>query len=198
MRSNKTETMPENERPDTRDQDSGDEPTSETQKSEAGELELLTQKVGELEASVNTYKDQFLRKAAEFENYKKRVENDIASMTRISTEDLIQKLLPVLDDFERMIKAHKAAEENEGQADHAFIKGVELIYSKYKRILEAQGVKEFDALGKPFDPALHEALMQMAKEGVPGHTVIEEIEKGYTLFDKVIRHARVIVSAEAT
>jgi molecular chaperone GrpE len=190
--------MPDNETPDTHEQDASAEPTGEAQNADASELELLTQKIGELEASSSMFKDQLLRKAAEFENYKKRVENDISSMTRISTEDLIQKLLPVLDDFERMIKANKAAEEKEGQADNAFMKGVELIYSKYKRILESQGVKEFETLGKPFDPALHEALMQMAKEGVPPHTVIEEIEKGYTLFDKVIRHARVIVSAEAS
>ena len=190
--------MPENETPDTHEQDESVPMTRETQKADASEPEIASQRIIELESSVTMYKDQLLRKAGEFENYKKRVENDFASMTKFSTEELIQKLVPVLDDFERMIKANKAAEEKEGKAESPFIKGVELIYSKYKRILEAQGVKEFETLGKPFDPALHDALMQMPKEGVPPHTVIEEIEKGYMLFEKVIRHARVIVSAEVT
>ena len=185
MSSKVTETMPDNESPDTNEQEQSVPTTSETQR------------ISELESSVSMYKDQLLRKAAEFENYKKRVENDFASMTKFSSEELIQKLIPVLDDFERMIKATKSAEEKEGKADSSFIKGVELIYSKYRRILEAQGVKEFETLGKPFDPALHDALMQMPKEGVPPHTVIEEVEKGYMLHEKVIRHARVIVSAEA-
>jgi len=198
MPSKATETMPENQTPDTHDQEESLPPTNEAQKAEASESEIASQRVSELESSVTLYKDKLLRKAAEFENYKKRVENDFASMTKFSTEELIQKLVPILDDFERMIKANKAAEEKEGKADSAFIKGVELIFSKYKRILEAQGVKEFETLGKPFDPALHDALMQMPMEGVPPHTVIEEIEKGYMLFEKVIRHARVIVSAEVS
>lgn len=198
MSSKPTETMPENETTDTNDQAERVPETNEAQKAEGTEPEIAHQRINELESSVAMYKDQLLRKAAEFENYKKRVENDFASMTKFSTEELIQKLLPVLDDFERMIKATKAAEEKEGKNDSAFIRGVELIYSKYRRILEAQGVKEFETLGKPFDPALHDALMQMPKDGVPPHTVIEEVEKGYMLHEKVIRHARVIVSAEAT
>ena len=164
---------------------------------ELSELELLSNRIAELEGSATTYKDQLLRKAAEFENYKKRIENESASLTRFSNEDLIQKLLPVMDDFERMIKANKLAMPKENSSEDVFIKGVELIYSKLKRIMEAQGVKDFEVVGKPFDPSLHDALMQMPKEGVPPHTVLEEVEKGYKLHDKVIRPARVIVSAEA-
>lgn len=165
---------------------------------ELNELDLMSEKITELEAGVLQYKDQLLRKAAEFENYKKRVENESASIIKYSNEDLIQKLLPVLDDFERMIKANKAGSVKENSAEDVFFRGVELIYSKLKRIMEAQGVKEFEVMGKPFNPELHDALMQMPKEGVPAHMVIEEIEKGYMLHDKVIRHARVIVSAEAS
>jgi len=178
-------------------EESGSEPEGSTsQMADAGEVDLLRGKLAELETSLNQYKDQFLRKAAEFENYKKRVENDSAAMIRFSNEDLIQKLLPVLDDFERMIKANK--HNQEATSDDAFMKGVELIYSKFKKILEALGVREFEVVGKPFNPELHDALMQMPREGVPSHTVLEEVEKGYMLHDKVIRHARVIVSAEAS
>jgi molecular chaperone GrpE len=72
-----------------------------------------------------------------------------------------------------------------------------LIYNKLMKILESQGVKTFDSLGKPFDPYYHDALLQVPKNDIPPHTVIEEVEKGYLLHDKVIRHAKVIVSGEA-
>ncbi len=155
-------------------------------------------KIAELEESVNQYKDQLLRKAAEFENYKRRTENDLASMVRFSTEELITKLLPVLDDFERSLKMSKergGTSEN-GNDESGFIRGVELIYAKFKKLLETHGVKEMSVIGQPFDPNLHDALLQMPKEGVPPHTVIEQVDKGYMLHDKVIRHARVIVSAD--
>lgn len=164
------------------------------QATELSDLDLLSGKITELENSAIQFKDQLLRKAAEFENYKKRVENDYASMIRFSNEDLITKLLPALDDFERSLKAVKG---NETQAaENVFMKGIELIYNKLKKTLEAQGLKHFEVLGKSFDPQLHDALLQMPKNDVPPHTVIEEVEKGYMLHEKVIRHARVVVSAD--
>jgi molecular chaperone GrpE len=155
-------------------------------------------KIAELEESVNQYKDQLLRKAAEFENYKRRTENDLASMVRFSTEELITKLLPVLDDFERSLKMSKerGGPSENGNDESGFIRGVELIYAKFKKLLETHGVKEMNVIDQPFDPNLHDALLQMPKEGVPPHTVIEQVDKGYMLHDKVIRHARVIVSAD--
>ena len=174
--------IPLEEQPNTND---------ERQASEQSETQS---KITELEHVVNQFKDQLLRKAAEFENYKKRVENDYASIVKYSNEELIVKFLPVLDDFERSMKALQA-NSSDGN-DSSFVKGFELIYNKFKKILETQGVKHFDVVGKPFDPQLHDALMQLPNANVPPHTVIEEIEKGYMLHDKVIRHARVVVSAE--
>jgi molecular chaperone GrpE len=165
---------------------------------EPTEAELLQSKVAELENSVNQFKDQFLRKAAEFENYKKRIESDYSMMIKFSTEGLITELLPVLDDFERSMKAGQNAKESNNVAvnEEAFAKGMELIYNKLKKFMAAQGVKTFESLGKPFDPYYHDALLQVSRKDVSPHTVIEEVEKGYTLHEKVIRHARVIVSAE--
>ena len=162
---------------------------------ELSEIDMLSSKVQELESSVNYYKDQLLRKAAEFDNFKKRTENDYTGLIRYSTEDLIMKLLPVLDDFERSMKAYRALPV-EQQTAGAFMEGVELIYTKFKRMLDAQGVKPFEVVGKPFDPHLHDALMQTPRADVPPHTVVDEVEKGYMLHDKVIRHAKVVVSAE--
>lgn len=159
---------------------------------ELTELDLLSGKVVELEKSVNQYKDQLLRKAADFENYKKRIENDSAAIVKYANEDLIEKLLPVLDDFERSFDALK----NLNSESESFLKGVELIYQKFKRVLEIQGVKPLEAVGKQFDTELHDALLQMPSTDHPPHTVMQEVEKGYLLNDRVIRHAKVIVSGE--
>ena len=168
--------------------------------SESTEADQLRAQIAELEQNVIQLKDQLLRKAAEFENYKRRTENDFASMVRFSTEELITKLLPILDDFERSMKMNKSRGEsgaNANSADEAgFFRGVELIFNKFKKLLETHGVKEMEVVGKPFDPAVHDALLQIPKNDVPPHTILEEVDKGYMLHDKVIRHARVIVSAD--
>ena len=167
-------------------------PDNPAQLTELTDIDMISSKVVELENSINQYKDQLLRKAAEFENYKKRVENDSSNIIRFANEDLIEKLLPVLDDFERSFAALKdISSERE-----SFIKGVEMIYNKFKRVLDLQGVKPFEVIGKPFDPELHDALLQMPSADHPPHTVMQEVQKGYMLNDRVIRHAKVIVSTE--
>lgn len=180
----KTEGLPSGE--------TGGESSLPAAPSPPSEMETLKQKIAELEKSVELYKDQFLRKAAEFENFKKRMESDYLNITRYANEDLIVELLPVIDDVSRSLKIGKGRREF-----GAFFKGVELIHSKLMKTLEAQGLKPIEALGKPFNVEYHEALMQMPKEDVPPHTVIEEVEKGYMLHNKVIRHAKVIVSGNS-
>jgi molecular chaperone GrpE len=147
--------------------------------------------IAELEKSVAQYKDQLLRKAAEFDNFKKRTDAEYLERIRYASESLIEDLLPVIDDLERSLKAGKGK-----AADDIFYSGIELVYQKFLKILASRGMKPYDSLGKSFDTAHHDALMQMAKAGVPPHTVIEEIEKGYMLHDKVLRHAKVVVSAD--
>lgn len=177
-------------------------PNQETQNKlpELSEVDMLSGRIVELENTLTQYKDQLLRKAAEFENYKKRIENDSANLVRYANEDLIEKLLPVIDDFDRSFNALKNLKNTLGESvsveSDSIIKGIELIYNKFKRILELQDVKPLDVLGKPFDPTLHDALMMMPSADHPPHTVIQEVERGYTLHDRVIRHAKVIVSAE--
>lgn len=169
--------------------------------SDSSEIETLRARIAELEQSLDQTKDQLLRKAADFENYKRRMESDYASIIKYSNEELVVKLLPILDDFERSIKMSKKLEGTRTNAidpEESFIKGVELIYSKLRKVLEVQGVSELNVIGTPFDPALHDALLQVARADVPPHTVVEEVEKGYTMHGKVIRHARVVVSADAS
>lgn len=163
---------------------------------ELSEVDMLSSKIVELEATINQSRDQLLRKAAEFENYKKRVENDSLSLMKFFSEELIVKLLPVIDDFERSMKANKQNASSENSNESSFMKGMELIHAKFKKLLESQGVKHFEVVGKPFDPELHDALLLVPRSDVEPHTVVEEVDKGYMLHEKVIRHARVIVSSE--
>ena len=156
------------------------------------ELEALKAKVTELEESVEFFKDQLLRKAADFENFKKRTENDYVNFTRFANEDVITELLPILDDLTRSLKAGRERREF-----GPFYKGIELIHSKLMKTLEALGLKPIEAVGQQFNVDYHEALMQMLKENVPPHTIIEEVQKGYLLHDKVIRHSKVIVAGNS-
>lgn len=137
------------------------------------------------------YKDQLLRKAAEFENYKRRAEIDFANLVRNANEGLVLALLPVLDDFARSLKAGIEKKDFE-----SFLKGIELIQAKLTKILENQGLSPFESVGKPFDVDYHDALLQVPRADIPPHTVVEEVERGYKFNDRVLRHAKVIVSTE--
>jgi molecular chaperone GrpE len=160
----------------------------EYEKSKAKEQEL-NQKVEELERQVKDLKDQYLRKAAEFENYKRRTENDQMNLVKYAAEPFILKILQVYDDFNRSM-----GHINEANDVESIKQGLNLVFDKFKKTLEEEGVKKIEAKGQPFNVDYHEALMQQQKDDVPHHTVIEEIEPGYMYKDKVIRHAKVIVS----
>ena len=148
-------------------------------------------KIAQLENEISTLNDKLLRKAAEFENYKRRTENDQLNLLTYAAESFIQKLLPVIDDFERSLDHIDDAQELD-----AIKKGLHLIYDKLMKVLDEQGVKKIESTGEPFNVDFHEALMQREDNSVEPHTVLEEIEKGYIYKDKVIRHAKVIVSEE--
>jgi len=163
---------------------------SQEEKPAAEAVDESAKKLAETEQQLAQYKDLFLRKAAEFENYKKRADNESATIIRFANEDLIGEIIPVLDDFERFLKSAKEQKNHE-----VLSRGVELVYQKLLKTLESQGVKAFETVGKEFDVHYHDALMQVHREGVPPHIILEEVEKGYLLFDKVIRHAKVVVSS---
>ena len=151
------------------------------------------EKINELESKIMELQDLLLRKAAEFENYKRRTENDQMNLLSYAAESFIIKLLPVVDDFERSLK-----HINDAKDTGSIREGIKFMYDKLLKILNDQGVKKMEVVGKPFNVAFHDALMQRIDNSVPPHTVIEEIEPGYLYKDKVIRHAKVIVSDEST
>lgn len=154
-------------------------------------IQELQERIAQLEKERDDLKDRFLRKAAEFENYKRRTEQELSAFSKYAHEQFIVDLLPVLDDFERSLQISKERREF-----GPFYKGVELIYKKFSNLLESKGVKPIEAEGKPFDVDLHNALMQVPKDNVDPNTVIEEVEKGYLYNDKIIRYAKVIVAKE--
>ena len=151
------------------------------------------EKIAELESQVKEWQDKFLRKAAEFENYKRRTENDQFNLINYAAESFITKLLPVIDDFERSLQ-----HIDDDNSIDAVKKGIKLVYEKLLKVLDEQGVKKMQVEGQPFNVEYHDALMQKKDDSVPSHTVLEEIEKGYLYKDKVLRHAKVIVSEETT
>jgi len=132
----------------------------------------------ETEKQLNEYKELLQRLQAEFENYRKRVEEEKQNIVKFSCQNLIENLLDVLDNFDL---AFKNTENKE-----SFIKGVELVYSQFYSILEKEGLKKIKTEGK-FNPEFHEALMKQGE----GDEILEELQPGYILNDKVIRPAKV-------
>ena len=138
---------------------------------------------------IDELKDKYLRLFAEFENYKKRTVKDKLDLMRTAAQDTLSALLPVLDDFDR---AKNAAEQN-GNAD-SFNDGIGLIIKKLNTTLGQKGLKAMETNGEPFDAELHEAITEIPapNKKMKGH-VIDTVEKGYYLSDKIIRHAKVVV-----
>jgi molecular chaperone GrpE len=133
--------------------------------------------------------DKYLRLSAEFDNYRKRTLKEKMELTRLASEEILKNLLPVVDDFERAVKSME--ETNDADAVRA---GVDLIFTKFKDFMNNNGVKEIEALDKEFDADLHEAITKVpVKEEEKKGKVVDIIEKGYYLQDKIIRYAKVVV-----
>lgn len=148
-------------------------------------------KVKELEEQVMQLKDQYLRTAAEFENYKRRTDAERADFFAYAGEKLLTELLPVVDDFNRTMDSFEKSHDKE-----ALKKGIDLVYAKFRTVLEKQGLREMDSDGKKFDVNLHEAILQQPDETKDPETILTTVEKGYFLKDKVLRHAKVVVSSK--
>lgn len=146
------------------------------------ELEILRNELGE-------WKDKYIRKVAEFENYKKRNLKERMELIQTAGKEVIVDLLDVLDDCERAEKQLNASEDN-NQAKE----GVMLVFTKLKNILIAKGLKPMETINQDFDPDMHEAITEIPapNEKLKGK-VIDEIQKGYYLNDKIIRYAKVVV-----
>ncbi len=135
------------------------------------------------------WQDKFLRAKADYQNLQKRAADEQRNAIRYANADFARSVVQVLDDFERTLEAAEEAPE----AD-SIISGVKLVYEKLLKLLGDHHIEPIEALGQPFDPHLHEALMQEASETLPPDSVLREIERGYRLHDRVLRPARVVIS----
>jgi len=134
--------------------------------------------------------DKLLRSQADFENTRKRLEKDKLEFIKYANEGILLELLNVLDDLERTINLA----EDKHEDLNAFLKGVEMILAHLYDMLKQHGVKPIEAEGKVFDPHYHEALMQVENKDLPEHTIVEVLQKGYLMHERVIRTAKVKVS----
>ena len=161
----------------------------ENQVSENTNEETKVEKELTPEEKYNELNNRFLRLYAEFENYRKRTNKERLDLITNANSDLLKDLIPVIDDFERAITNNADADDIEGIKE-----GFSLIYNKYKGLLQSKGLKAMEAKGEVFDPELHEAIANLPTEDkkMKGK-VIDDVEKGYFLNDKVLRFAKVVV-----
>ena len=144
-----------------------------------------------LQVEVDTLKDKYLRANAEMQNMRRRMEEEKASLLKYEGEDLIKKLLPIVDNFERAIQMDDTNLEDEVSK---FLSGFKMIYGNLSDTLKGYEVEVMDILNKPFDPNTMEAVLMEEAPGVEPNTVVDVLQKGYTYKGKVIRHAMVKVS----
>ena len=144
-------------------------------------------KLNEAFNKISELEDKLLREKAESANYRKRKEEEVAKLLKYSSEDIVKEILPIADNFERAL----SMSENQ---DDEFFKGFKMIYCNLISVLEKNQVKAIDGNNKPFDPTYHEAVLTEHKDGVEEGMVLEVMQKGYLLKDKVIRPAMVKVS----
>ena len=137
--------------------------------------------------------DRLLRLQADYDNSRKRLEREKQEFIRFANEGIIAELLNILDDLERTLELAQGKHEDMP----AFLKGVEMILAHLYEMLKDHGVKPIESKGKTFDPNYHEALMQAENNDVAEHTILEELQKGYLLNEKVIRTAKVKVSKKS-
>ncbi|MEK7254154.1 MAG: nucleotide exchange factor GrpE [Bacteroidota bacterium] len=180
------ESMNENPNGNAENLQNGDS-TAESGNGQTPEAEASSQQVEEFRKQVDELKDKYMRLYAEFENFKKRSIREKIDWMKSAAQDTLTALLPVLDDFDR---AKKFGEANNG----GLSEGMELVYQKLYSTLKNRGLEPMESTGQPFDPELHDAITEIPAptEDLKGK-VLDTIEKGYRLNDKIIRHAKVVV-----
>jgi len=154
-------------------------------------VEQQQKRINELEEEIQSVKDNHLRKAAEMENFKKRLQRERESVYQKSRENAIEAFLPVNDDLMRTLEALEQA-----NADKSFVDGVRLVADKFQDVLDRYNVERIDEEGVPFDVDLHDAMLRQPAndDSIESGTVLQVLESGYRIGDKTLRHAKVIVS----
>lgn len=153
------------------------------------EAGVLRNRVAELEAENSELKSQYLRKSADFENFRKRMIREKEEAAKYANTALLSDIVTIIDDFERAIKSSEESKDFD-----SFHSGIELIEKQFTSMLERSwGLKRFESVGELFDPQKHEAIGMEEREGLDDQTVIEDYQRGYFLHDRVLRNAKVKV-----
>ena len=181
--------------PEKKEENAGTE-SKEDQKTQEAEKEKKTSRFARKEKKkdkkdqqIEELNDRLVRLMAEFDNYRKRTDREKSQMFDSGASDVLVKILPVMDDMQRGFEGL-----SEEEKETSFAKGMSLIYKKLQSILTDMGVKEIETVGKEFDPNLHNAVMQKPSEEYESGVVIQELQKGYTYKDCVLRHSMVVVA----
>lgn len=162
---------------------------------ELAELIATRAELKRLETALAEAKDNAARRQADFENYRKRVERDRGETHNRIVADVARKLLPVVDNLGRALEAERSIETQESQEFRHFLHGVELISKQLTEVLESLGIHPISAVGEPFDPHIHEAVVMEPSDEFEPDTVIEEIARGYKIGDRLLRPSMVKVAA---
>ncbi|ACJ33212.1 Molecular chaperone GrpE (heat shock protein) [Anoxybacillus flavithermus WK1] len=160
-----------------------------TQQEEKDELTVAYEKIAQLEAKLAETENRFLRLHADFDNYRRRVRLDMEAAEKYRAQSLVSDLLPILDNFERALQV-----QVEDEKAKLLLQGMEMVYRSLIEALKKEGVEAIESVGKPFDPHVHQAVMQVDDQNYEPNTVVEEFQKGYKLKDRVIRPAMVKVN----
>ena len=165
------------------------EETEETEEVEKKGIFKRKPKKDKKDEKIEELTDKLTRQMAEFDNYRKRTEKEKSGMYEIGAKDVIEKILPVIDNFERGLAAVP-----EEQKEDSFVTGMEMIYKQIMTTLDGIGVKPIEAVGQEFNPDLHNAVMHVEDEELGENIVAEEFQKGYTYRDSVVRYSMVKVA----
>jgi len=152
-----------------------------------GGASLDPKNLKEAQAQINELEDRLLRLTAEYDNFRKRSQREKEEARRFANQHLLEKQLPILDNFKMALTAAK-------DADPVIRDGVQMIYDQFLSVLKDAGVEEIDAMGETFDPNLHEAISQQETTEVEEGAVVQQVQRGYKLNDRLVRPARVVVA----
>ena len=168
-------------------------PDDGTERSVQEEIDIKNrEKLNEAFNKISELEDKLIRKDAEMVNYRKRKEEEVNKMLKFCHEDMIKDILPIMDNFERAIVEDEKSELSDAEKNYR--NGIKMIYSHLANVLEKFDVKPIDGSNKPFDPVYHNAIMLEKKDGVKPGMVIEVLQKGYLLKDRILRPAMVKIS----
>lgn len=182
-----TEHSSDSENADASDSSENSEQSEETKKEE--KKGFFSKKKDKKDEQIEELTDRLKRTMAEFDNFRKRTEKEKSAMYEIGAKDIIEKILPVVDNFERGLTIIP-----EGEKKSAFADGMDKVYKQLLKVLDDAGVKQIEAIGQPFDPNFHNAVMHIEDENLGENVVAEEFQKGYVYRESVVRHSMVKVA----